>query len=74
MILSTKLCNNIYIYILTVHSAKQKGVSNITGVFIMSTRLALWPELNLLGLSQPQGVHWASEIREFSINSAEFSD
>ena len=45
------------VYILTVHFAKQKGVSNITGVFIMSTRLALWPELNLLGLSQFQGVH-----------------
>ena len=50
-------CPIRYIYILTVHSAKQKGISNITGEFIMSARLALWPELNLLGLSQPQGVH-----------------
>ena len=40
----------------------------------MSTRLALWPQLNLLGLSEPQGVHQASEIGEFSVNYAEFSD
>ena len=55
-ILYTKLSNKIYISWQFALRNKRESVI-LLEYFIMSARLALWPELNLLGLSQPQGVH-----------------